>query len=206
MFVADEGYRIVEIDIVVGIAFGKTRDVIKAAEPDDTVNQLGIAKSEIDGVVRTKARARYREVRIVVALMAERDDLVQNIAIVLHMPHRALRRVLIPGILALAIDAIDTVQLDLALLQTTPQRGHHAHIFPLEETPHRGWKDQHPGSCMAKDQQLHVSIKGMTIPTMILTVHTTTHSHLAQLCVSQLYCAAPEIRRIREEYGVQAAH
>src|SRR5579859_6660864 len=95
------------------------------------------------------------------------------------MTQSAGRGMLVFGVPAFAVHAIHTIQLDMALLDAVTERFNHARIFPLEETPHRGRENEDPGPTVAEDQQLHVTIKRTTIPTMIFTIHITTHSHLA---------------------------
>src|SRR5579872_4999631 len=179
MLVGDEGAGIVEIDIVVREALGKTCDVIQAAQSNNTINQLWIAEGEIHRMIRAKARASRHQKGVIVALSAERHHFVQEIAIVLDVPLRARSRVLLFGVPAFAIHAIYAIQLDMALFQALTQRFNHTRIFPLEETPHRCREHEYSGPGMTENQQLHVTIKRTTIPTMIFTIHFTTHSHLA---------------------------
>ena len=53
----DKGVGVVEIDIVVREALGKTCDIVEAAQSDDAINQLWIAEGKIHGMIRAKARA-----------------------------------------------------------------------------------------------------------------------------------------------------
>src|ERR1700724_773453 len=84
-----------------------------------------------------------------------------------------------PGIPAFSIDAVDAEQLKRTLFQLIAECGHHACIFPLEETALRSGKYQDASACMTKDEQFHISLQRRTIPTMILTIHTIKHSHSA---------------------------
>lgn len=52
---------VIEIDVVVGVAICKTLDVVKATQGNDAVDQVGVAESEIDGVVCAEAGARSHE-------------------------------------------------------------------------------------------------------------------------------------------------
>ena len=57
VLILDEVARTIEIDVVVSVAVGKSLDVVEATHPDRPVDQVRIAKSEIDCVVSTEARA-----------------------------------------------------------------------------------------------------------------------------------------------------
>src|SRR5579863_899237 len=177
MLVGDEGAGIVEVDIVIGKALRKTPDVVEATKTNDAINQLRVTKCEVHGMIRAKACAGCHQKGIGIALLAEWHNFVQQVAIVLDVSPRALRRVPLFAIPAFAIDAIYTIQLDFTLFQALTEHSNHTRIFPLEETSHRSGENEHPGPRMTKDQQLHVTIKGTTIPTMIFTIHTVTHSH-----------------------------
>src|SRR5690348_15714640 len=171
MLIGDEGAGVIEVDIVIGEAPGKTGDIIQAAQSNHAINQLRVAEGKIDGMVRAETRADRHQKGIVVALFAEWHNLVQNIAIILVMPQSAGRRMPVSGIPAFAIHAIHAIQLEIALLDARAQGFHHPRIFPLEETPHRCREDKNPGPAVAEDQRLHITIKRTTIPTMIFTIH-----------------------------------
>ncbi len=108
MFVLHEVAGIVEIDVVVRIAISKTLDVVEAAHGNDAVDQLRVTKGEIDGVVRAEAGARGHEEGIRVTFLAEGQDLVQVVAIVLHVSPRPLGGRSPPGVPAFAVNAIHT--------------------------------------------------------------------------------------------------
>src|SRR5262249_32987287 len=57
VLILDEVARIIEIDVVVRVAVGKALDVVEATHPNRPVNQVRIAKGEIDGMVSTEACA-----------------------------------------------------------------------------------------------------------------------------------------------------
>src|SRR5579863_9942793 len=109
MLVGDEGAGVVEIDIVIGEALGKTSDVVQAAQPDDAINQVRIAEGKIYGMVRAKARADRHLKGIVVALPAEWHDFVQKVAVILVMAQGAGRGMPVFGVPAFAIHTIHTV-------------------------------------------------------------------------------------------------
>src|ERR1051326_672664 len=171
MLVGDEGAGVVEVDIVIGEALGKTPDIIQAAQSNHAINQLRVAEGKVDGMIRAKARADRHQKRVIVALFAEWHNFVQNITIVLVMAQSASCRVPVSGIPAFTIHAIHTIQLEIALLDARTEGFHHPRIFPLKETPHRCREAKDPGPAVAEDQQLHVTIKRTTIPTMIFTIH-----------------------------------
>src|SRR5205085_9617133 len=72
---------------------------------------------------------------------------------------------------ALAVDAVDTVELEPAALDLVPQRAHHAAVFKLKESSLRCGKDDHRQASVAKDQQLHVASEARGEPFMVFTIH-----------------------------------
>src|SRR5207253_9602287 len=108
--------------------------------------------------VSTEACARSDQEGIGVMLPGERQDFVQDVVIVLHLPPRPLSRGFPFGVPAFGVDAIYTEYLELALIQLLAKGGDHARVFPLEETAHGSWKNQDPSASMTKNQQLHVSL------------------------------------------------
>src|SRR6266699_2276549 len=130
MLTGDEGTGIVEIHIIIRKALGKARNIVEAAQSDHPVDKLRVAERKIHGMVCTKARASRHHKGVGITLSAERYDFI------LEMPYRPLRRGSVFGIPALFINTIYAVQLNFALFQALTERGNHARIFPLEETPH----------------------------------------------------------------------
>src|SRR6266702_8118811 len=134
MLVLHEVAGIIEIDIVVSVAICETLDVVEATHGNDAVDQMRVAEGEIDGVVCAETGARGHEEGIRVMFLAERQDLVQVVVIVLHVPPRPLSRRAPPGVPAFAVNAIHTKYLNPAFLQVLPYSCEHARILPLEET------------------------------------------------------------------------
>src|SRR5206468_9411763 len=77
------------------------------------------------------------------------------------------------GIRDLIVTGVQTCALPIS------KRADHTAVFPLEETAHRSRKSQDTSASMTKNQHFHITFKGGTITTMILTIHSTIHSHPA---------------------------
>src|SRR5690348_4817079 len=108
VLVLDEVTGIIEIDIIVRVAIGKTLDIVAATQPYNPADQVGVAQSEIDGVVSAKASPCSNQVRVGVALDGERQDFVHKVVIVLCLSPRAFSGRFPFGIPAFFVDAIHT--------------------------------------------------------------------------------------------------
>src|SRR5437763_25865 len=134
MLILDEVAGIIKIDILVRVATCKTLDVVEATQSDNAINQFRMTEGEIDGMVSTEACTRSNQEGIGVQLFAEWQDFVQDVVLVLDMSQCPFSRMFSFGIPAFAINAIDTKHLKPSVFQVLTQLGHHASIFPLEET------------------------------------------------------------------------
>src|SRR5437870_5101608 len=76
-----------------------------------------------------------------------------------------------PVIEALAVDRIDTPELEPARFDPRRHVPDQAEVLPLIEAPHRGREDEYRRSLVAEDEQLHVAPQRGAPPFAVLTVH-----------------------------------
>src|SRR5579884_2996742 len=134
MFVLDESAGIIEVDIIVRVATGKTRNVVEATHCDNAADPFGVAKGEICSMVSAEACASGNQKGIRVPMCSERENLVKKIAIILDMSPCTFTWMTSPGIPAFAIDAIYRKHLNPTLVQMIAKLSHHPSVFPLKET------------------------------------------------------------------------
>src|SRR5437667_5514608 len=72
VFVLDEGAGIIEIDIIVRVATGKTRNVVEATHADNAANPFRVTKGEICSMVSAEARTSGNQEGIRVPIVSER--------------------------------------------------------------------------------------------------------------------------------------
>ncbi len=87
------------------------------------------------------------------------------------MPPGAGARVLVLGVPAFGIDAVQAEELEPAAFEMLAQRGHHLAVFPFVKPALGSWKNENPGSRMAEHQQLHVAAERGAVPAVVFTVH-----------------------------------
>ena len=75
------------------------------------------------------------------------------------MPLDAPVRVRLLVVPAFGIDAVDAVNLKLAVLQAIGQGGDHLVIFVLEEAAHGSGEDKNLRTIVAEDKHVHVALQ-----------------------------------------------
>src|SRR5207245_10670211 len=90
--VLHEVVRAIEIHIVVSVAAGEGFDIVEAAHAYHAVNEVRVAKGEIDGVIRSKACTCSDQERVRVMLGGKREDFIQDIAVILDVSPRSFSR------------------------------------------------------------------------------------------------------------------
>src|SRR5690606_17892880 len=105
-----------------------------------------------------------------IALAREGHDLVEEVAVVLLLPPRAVARPLRAVVPALRIHAVHADQLHPAAGEVLAEGVSHAAVFPFIEAALRGRKDEGARAAVAEHEQLHVAPEARTVPAMVLTM------------------------------------
>ena len=131
------------------------------APPIDThqVKTYGCRSANTMRVVRAEAAAGHANRRMVIQMMDERDDVAEDVVLVLQVPPHALARVHVPVVPALAVHRRDAEQLQRAVFELAGERAHHPLVLVLEERAHRRGKHDHRRAGVAEDQQIHVAVE-----------------------------------------------
>src|SRR5438874_840369 len=142
-------------------------------------------KRDVRRLIRAKARAGRHQKRILILLPAERQDLVQHIALVVVLPDCAIVWMLPLRIPALAVDTVDAVHLQPAARDVLGERPDHAAILPLEEPPHGRGEHEHASAFVAEDEQLHIASQRWAEPAMVLAVHAKRNRSIGATRLAQ---------------------
>src|ERR1700733_5325045 len=83
-------------------------------------------------------------------------------------PHSRMNALVVP---ALGIDRVGTKHLQLAAFNLWRQHPDHPAIFVLKEPSHRSRKHHQRRAAVSKDQRFHVTMKFLTVSSVIFAVH-----------------------------------
>ena len=87
-------------------------------------------------MISAETASGHRQLRRVVFPAKERQELVQDVALVLQVPQHAMPRMCALVVPALGIDGIGTEDLQFAAFDLGRQHADHRPIFVLEKLPH----------------------------------------------------------------------
>jgi hypothetical protein len=87
--------------------------------------------------------------------------------VALHAPV-GMRVLVVP---ALAIDAVDAKDLELAIVEPIGNAGNHSVVFVLIKSTLRSREDQDLRPAVTKGQQLHVTLQVLGPPSVKFTMH-----------------------------------
>src|SRR5271155_420723 len=122
-------------------------------------------------MISPKAASRHRQPRRLVLPPHKRQELVQNVALILQMPHHPhpwMHALVVP---ALGVHGIGTEHLQLAALNLRRQYSNHSPVFILKEPSHRSREGENRRACMPEDQRLHVALQLLAISFVIFAIH-----------------------------------
>src|SRR5579872_7327209 len=108
---------------------------------------------------------------VVILLPHQRNHLVHQVVLILHMSCDPPPRRHVAVVPALHIDRIDAEKLQIAGLDLPPYRADHVPVFKLVEAPARRRKHQYRQAAMTEDEQLHLPTQAAGIPLVILAMH-----------------------------------
>src|SRR5271170_3952954 len=114
----------------------------------------------VEGMVAAEAGADGAEARVLILLTDERDDLVHDVLLVLHLTGDAPTGWDVAVVPAFAVDRVDAVKLEVAVFELVLDGSDHLAVFKLVETAAGGGKDDGGIACVAEDEQLHVAPEG----------------------------------------------
>src|SRR6266852_1885233 len=128
-------------------------------------------QGKIHGMVATEAAAGDSQLRGLILPANKRQKFMQNVALILQMPHHPHPRMNAFVVPALGVDGVRTKNLQFAALNLGRQYSNHTAIFILEEPSHGGGKDEQRIACMPEDEGLHVAMKFLAVGFVIFAVH-----------------------------------
>ncbi len=163
----------VEVTIVVIVAVGVRFDIIRAAHGNRAIEHIRSPEQRV-GCMQRAQTCTGRDDGGVIArhISDERHDLINDILVVLLMPHGAVRRrnVLIQP--ALAVDAVDGERFDLSRVNERLDGIDEIESLVLEVVGGRRGEHQQRQTVMAIDGNFHLLVQVGAVPGMNLALHT----------------------------------
>src|ERR1700693_5686680 len=131
-----------------------------------------MAQREVHGVVRPERRSESADLSRRVRFLANPgDDLFDEVAVVLVVASDALRWVLLRGVEALVVHAVDADDLEPSGFHEIADRPDETEILVLIEAPLRGGKPDHRAAGVPEPEDLHSAAQDGRIPLRVLAVH-----------------------------------
>src|SRR5216683_3551839 len=163
--------RIVEVAIVVVVAIEEAPDVERSAHGHARRNHIRMPHGKIQRVIAAKTASRQHHLRGPVPPLQIRQKLVDDVALVLHMPPDPRSRMGALVVPTLPVDAVHAEHLDRARFEFPAQRADHPRIFILKKTSHgcRKNEDRLPG--VPIHQRLHFAPQFVAVLFVIFAVH-----------------------------------
>lgn len=180
VLVFDELHRVVEVDVVVVVPVGPVADVVQAVHGQHAAYQIGVAKGEVDRLIRAEAGPQHHQEGVGVAL-GEGDHLAAQVVVVLRLAPGAVARPFPARVPAFGVHAVHAVELDIAALDGIGHGVDHALVLPVEVAPLRGGKDDDARAAVAVHHQLHVAAQVGAVPALMFSVHGV-HLFCARRC------------------------
>ena len=134
-------------------------------------NYVGMLKGEIYRMIGAEAASGHGEAWRLIFPSDERKKFMQNVALILQMPHHSHSRMNAFVIPTFHVDGVWTEDLQVAALDFRGEYPDHSSIFVLKKLAHGGRKYQKWGSGMAKNQCIHVTVQFMAVSFEIFTIH-----------------------------------
>ena len=146
-------------------------DVECPAHADAVRHRIGMFEREIHRVIRPEAAPGHRELLRRILPADKRHKLMQNVALVLQVPHHPHFRMNVLVVPALGIDAVRAKHLQFAALDLRRQYADHPAVFIFEKLSHRSWKHQQGHSRVPEHQRVHVAVQFLAISFVKFAIH-----------------------------------
>ena len=161
----------VEVAILIVVAAEEVGDVKGPAHREDGGKDVWVSQGSVHCVISTEAAADGSETRGSIELACERDDLVDEIALVLHVARYTPAGRYFAVVPALRIDGIDTEELKVAMFQLVVDNFNHAAVFELEVAPAGSRENKGREASVTEDKNFHVAAQGGGVPLVIFAFH-----------------------------------
>jgi predicted alpha/beta superfamily hydrolase len=181
--IADVGQivrRDVEVAVVVVVPREKVGGVEGAAHGEHGGEDLRMPQRNVQCVIAAEAAADGGELSALVLLTKERQDLLHQILLVLHVPRDPPSwrdGAVIP---AFGVDRVDADELQVAVFEFVVDDIDHTAVFKLEETAAGCGKDEYGKAGVPEDEQFHVAPEGWGEPSVIFAFHVSPSASLMQ--------------------------
>ena len=126
--------RRIEIGRVVVIAVNMLMDIITTAQADELIDEIGMAKCQIRGVIRAEAATGGDKIIVAVDRANQWNHLVENVRLILRVAIQSVAGVSIVVVPTFFINAVGAEDLVEAVLDLMAKRPDHSRIFILEKS------------------------------------------------------------------------
>ena len=131
-------------------------------------------------MIADEAAADGGQLRGLVLIADEGEDLLHQVLLVLQVAGNAPSRRDGAVVPALGVDRVDTEELQVAVLELVVDDVDHAAVFKLKEAAAGAWKNEDGKACVSEDEQLHVAPEGGGRPFVVFAFHCLPSASLMQ--------------------------
>lgn len=195
MLVLGIGHEIrgaVKIDVFVEIAIHMLFDIECAAHTEQVGYLLRVAERKVKGVIASETAPGYAYFIDAAFKPDFRNKFLVKHPVVLNVIEYPVFRMEVLGIPAIAVDAVDAIELDLSGFNEPTRRFHELEILILVIPAHGGRKNDHRIPPISKLEIFDFSPKGMRIKVVIGFVQSKGFLGLKNAGGDKLYRKRPQ--------------
>src|ERR1035441_3718317 len=122
-------------------------------------------------MIAAKAATGHSDLRSPVLPLQIWNELVEHVALILHVPPDSRPRMHAFVVPTLAIDRVHTKNLNFAGFDLSGERPNHPRVFVLIKAPHRRGKHENRLARVSVNQRLHVASQFVAVLFMKFPVH-----------------------------------
>jgi len=161
-------------------------NVVHAGEADGAIDDIGVTRGEVRGVIGAEAGAVHSQVAALCPVKDVGHELVTEVGVVLRVTRRPNGGMDLPVVPALVVHGVDKDQLNLAAVDLVGQRVRHAAVLVLRVTPRGGRKEHHRAAEFAEPGEFHVPTERGAVPGDVFAVHENENPKCSMLNVEYL--------------------
>ena len=166
--------RAVKVDIFVHVIADEQAQVKYSAQANHGVEQVGMAKEKVAGVISAHAATGCNDfLRAVGAMLTDKGrDFLGDVTVIVFVAAGAVGGVGFPVGPGLAVDSVDGENLDFSVFDEPRDCVNHAVVFIVVKTFGLGRKDQHGFAVPAINFEFHFVAEIGAVPAVVFASHS----------------------------------
>jgi len=150
--------RRIEVGGVVVITVNMLMNIITAAQANELIDEIGMAKRQVRSVITAKAATGGDKIIVVVDGANQGNHFVENVRLVLRVAIQSVAGMSMVVVPTFFVNAVGAEYLIEAVLDLVRECADHSCIFILEKSPARGRKNQNRCAAVSENQQFHPAL------------------------------------------------